>query len=317
MGGKRKSSSPQQAPRQIRFTMQMPSTPSSDSSCTPEKRQKKSDGLALREPGSHMELDAALDGGAKVNAADFMAQHVARPLFPTSAQSKLSSADLLEQQKAADAEQLQKNLDEQKHHKLPSADPLEQQDSEQPQKNLDEQKHRKLPSADPLEQQEATDSQQPQKKLDEQKHCKLPSADPLEQQEATDSEQPQKKLHEQMHQKLPSADPLEQQQTDSEQAQTQLDEEKQHKLPSADLEQLEGVISEQPQKKLDEEKHHKLPSADPLEQLEAAQSEQVQKKPPLSADLEAALVELRTFLPVPEYMTQQKSKTLGIFGPKP
>lgn len=124
-----------------------------------------------------MELDAALDGGAKVNAADFMAQHVARPLFPTSAQSKLSSADLLEQQKAADAEQLQKNLDEQKHHKLPSADPLEQ--------------------------------------------------------------------------------------------------------------------------------------------LEAAQSEQVQKKPPLSADLEAALVELRTFLPVPEYMTQQKSKTLGIFGPKP
>ena len=288
MGGKRKSSSPQQAARQIRFTMQMPSTPSSDSSCTPEKRQKKSDGLALREPGSHMELDAALDGGAKVNAADFMAQHVARPLFPTSAQSKLSSADLLEQQKAADAEQLQKNLDEQKHHKLPSADPLEQQDSEQPQKNLDEQKHRKLPSADPLEQQEATDSQQPQKKLDEQKHCKLPSADPLEQQ-----------------------------QTDSEQAETQLDEEKQHKLPSADLEQLEGVISEQPQKKLDEEKHHKLPSADPLEQLEAAQSEQVQKKPPLSADLEAALVELRTFLPVPEYMTQQKSKTLGIFGPKP
>ena len=142
MGGKRElSSSPQQAPRQIRFTMQMPSTPSSDSSCTPEKRQKKSDGLALREPGSHMELDAALDGGAKVNAADFMAQHVARPLFPTSAQSKLSSADLLEQQKAADAEQLQKNLDEQKHHKLPSADPLEQQDSEQPQKNLDEQKH--------------------------------------------------------------------------------------------------------------------------------------------------------------------------------
>ena len=120
-----------------------------------------------------------------------------------------------------------------------------------------------------------------------------------------------------MHQKLPSADPLEQQQTDSEQAETQLDEEKQHKLPSADLEQLEGVISEQPQKKLDEEKHHKLPSADPLEQLEAAQSEQVQKKPPLSADLEAALVELRTFLPVPEYMTQQKSKTLGIFGPKP
>ena len=88
-------------------------------------------------------------------------------------------------------------------------------------------------------------------------------------------------------------------------------------MPSADLEQLEGVISEQPQKKLDEEKHHKLPSADPLEQLEAAQSEQVQKKPPLSADLEAALVELRTFLPVPEYMTQQKSKTLGIFGPKP
>ena len=202
MGGKRKSSSPQQAARQIRFTMQMPSTPSSDSSCTPEKRQKKSDGLALREPGSHMELDAALDGGAKVNAADFMAQHVARPLFPTSAQSKLSSADLLEQQKAADAEQLQKNLDEQKHHKLPSADPLEQQDSEQPQKNLDEQKHRKLPSADPLEQQEATDSQQPQKKLDEQKHCKLPSADPLEQQEATDSEQPQKKLHEQIQQIL-------------------------------------------------------------------------------------------------------------------
>lgn len=317
MGGKRKPSSPQQSSRQIRFTMRMPSTPSSEYSCTPEKKQKKSDDLALQEAGSHMELDAAapgMDGDSMTgpslhstwasvcqgvqNAATSWPSKgiwqdlapVARPLFRSSAFGTAGSVKVFATKEtscvtAADGE-----------------------------------KPRKLPSADPLEQQEGESQQPQQTQLDEEQPQKLPSADSLEQEEG-ESQQPQTQLDKEKPRKLPSADPVEQQATDSEQSQTQPDGDKCQKLPAADpLEQLGGVICEV-QKMLDgekQEKHRKLPSADPLEQQEAADSEQMQKKPlpPLPYDLKVALEELRTFLDVPDCIAQQKAKTLGIFGPK-
>ena len=115
--GKRKPSSPQQSSRQIRFTMRMPSTPCSEYSCTPEKKQKKSD---------DMELDAAapgMDGDSMTGLGPFLSRSapVARPLFPSSAFGTAGSVKVL----ATKETSCVTAADEEKPRKLPSADPLQ------------------------------------------------------------------------------------------------------------------------------------------------------------------------------------------------
>ena len=272
--GKRKPSSPQQSSRQIRFTMRMPSTPSSEYSCTPEKKQKKSD---------DMELDAAapgMDGDSMTGPGPFLSRSapVARPLFPSSAFGTAGSVKVLAT-KEAPTDLLQRGT-------------CPHQAETETAQNL-------LPAAG-QDRLKATFEASPHQAESEAAETRLPPAP--ENLQATSEASPHQAESEAAETLLPPA-------PENLQATSQ---------PSPHQAESEAAETLLPPAPENMQATSEAASPDPLEQQEAADSEQMQKKPlpPLPDDLKVALEELGAFLDVPDYIAEQKAKTLGIFGPK-